>query len=165
MIDRREFITHSAAFGMLPLSGRWTTSNDIAWPSLYKVVYDERFELSRSFAARASAFGARLHAISGDITDLWFGDLYRRWRAGPASVAGITLESSAAQLGYFARDQRHVLHYLTRIVPDGTGFGASAPTALLSESMTPVRLVSWTIEPKSAETRLPRSGPSRFPAF
>ena len=162
MIDRREFITHGAAFGVLPLAGPWVAANDIGWTGFYKVVYDERFELARSFATRANEYGARLHAISGDITELWFGDLYHRWRAGPAFLAGLTLESSAVQFGYFARDQRHVIRYLNRIVPDGTGFGASEPTALLSESMTPVRLVSWIIEPLTAGDK--PFGPVRFPA-
>ena len=165
MIDRRDFITHSAAFGVLPLAGPWVAANDIAWPSFYKVVYDSRFELARSFAARANEFGARLHAISGDITDLWFGDLYHRWRTGPALLAGVTLESSAAQLGYFARDQRHVLRYPTGIATDGTDFGASQSTALLSESMTPVRLVSWIIGPLSTDPPPARVRPFRFAAF
>ena len=165
MLDRREFIAHGAAFGMLPLAGPWVATDDIAWAGFYKVVYDERFELARSFATRANDYGARLHAISGDITELWFGDLYQRWRTGPAFLAGVTLESSAAQLGYFARDQRHVIRYVTRRIPDGSGFGASEPTALLSESMTPVRLVSWKIEPLSAEAGLPPTSPLQFPAF
>ncbi len=165
MIDRRDFITRSAAFGVLPLAGPWAAANDIAWPGFYKVVYDSRFELARSFAARANEFGARLHAISGDITELWFGDLYQRWRTGPALLAGVTLESSAVQLGYLARDQRHVLRYPTGIATDGTGFGASQSTALLSESMTPIRLVSWTIEPMSTDPRLARVHPFRFAGF
>ena len=165
MIDRREFITHGAAFGALSLAGPWVAANDIAWPSFYKVVYDSRFELARSFAARANEYGARLHAISGDITELWFGDLYQRWRTGPALLAGVTLESSAVQLGYFARDQRHVLRYPTGVATDGTDFGASQPTALLSESMTPVRLVSWIIEPLSADPHLARLHPFRFAGF
>lgn len=163
MIDRREFIAHSAAFGALPLAGPWVAANDIAWTGFYKVVYDERFELARSFATRANEYGARLHAISGDITELWFDDLHQRWRAGSASLAGITLESSAVQLGYFARDQRHAIRYLNRVVPDGTGFGVSEPTALLSESMTPVRLVSWIIEPLTAGDK--PFGPVRFHPF
>ena len=165
MIGRREFITHSAAFGVLPLAGPWAASEDIVWSSLYKVVYDERFELAKSFASRAGDYGARLHAINGDITELWFGDLYKRWRKAPVFLAGITLESSAVQLGYFARDQRHVLRYMTRVVPDGTGFGASETTALLTESMTPVSLVSWTVEPLCADTSSPRSGSFQFPAL
>ena len=165
MIGRREFITHSAGFGVLPLAGPWVAPNDIAWPDFYKVVYDERFELARSFASRANEYGARLHAVSGDITELWFEDLYHRWRAGPAFLAGITLESSAVQLGYFARDQRHFLHYPTGIATDCTDFGTSQPTTLLSESMTPVRLLSWIIEPRFADPPLARPYPLRFPGF
>ncbi len=162
MIGRREFITHSAAFGVLPLAGPWAASNDIAWPNFHKVVYDERFELARSFASRANEYGARLHAISGDVTELWFYDLYQRWRTGPAFLAGITLESSAVQLGYFARDQRHILRYPTGIATDGTDFGTSQPTTLLSESMTPVRLLSWIIEPLSAGPPIARPHPLWF---
>ena len=165
MIGRREFITRSAAFGALPLAGPWVASNDIAWPDLYKVVYDERFELARSFAARAGDCGATLHAISGDVTELWFDDLYQRWRTGPAFLAGITLESSAVQLGYFARDQRHILRYPTGIATDGTDFGTSQSTTLLSESTTPVRLLSWIIEPLSADPSLARPHALRFAGF
>ncbi len=164
MIDRREFMARGAALGALPFTGPLPGSDDIAWPSFYRVVYDDRFELAKSFASRANEYGARLHAISGDITELWFGNLYRRWRTGPAFLAGMTLESSAVQLGYFARDQRHVIRYPNQVVTDGTRFGASEPTTLLSESMTPVRLVSWIIEPLSAGAGLSPFHPFRFAA-
>jgi hypothetical protein len=31
-----------------------------------------------------------VHAIRGDITDLWFHDLDLRWKQGPAPIAGLT---------------------------------------------------------------------------
>lgn len=158
-------MAHGAALGVLPLAGGPGRAADVHWRRYCMVVHDERFELANSIATRAEAHGATLRAISGDITELWFDDLYHRWRTGPAPVAGVTLESSAVQLGHFARDQRHVLRYPTGIATDGTGLGASQPTALLSESMTPIRLVSWIIEPLSADPPPARLHPFRFAAL
>ncbi|WP_428097830.1 hypothetical protein [Candidatus Rariloculus sp.] len=149
MINRREFMSYSTALGILPLAGQAQAAQSIAWPKFYKVIYDDQFAAAKSFASRVQSFGANIRAIRGDITDLWFRDLYDRWRSGPTLIAGLTLESSAVQLGHFARDQQHTLRYQTHVIPDDSSFGQSHTTELMTESMTPARLVSWMIVPQA----------------
>lgn len=55
-----------------------------------RVIFDEQFSACRAFAAEATRAGAPIQAIRGDITNLWFDDLHRRWQDGPAAVAGLT---------------------------------------------------------------------------
>ena len=86
MASRREFLQAGIAACMLPIAGTAGT------PSLrlYKVIFDQRFPSSREFAEEARSLGLSLHAIEGDITDLWFHDLSLRWKQEPAAIAGLT---------------------------------------------------------------------------
>ena len=47
------------------------------------MIYDERFDAGRSFGAEARRHGANVHAIRGLVHDLWYDDLYPRWKASP----------------------------------------------------------------------------------
>jgi len=124
MASRREFLqTSAAAVAWLPMSGQAFREGRSPVP-FYKVVYDEGIAPCRAFADEARRLGATLHAIQdGDVRDLWYHDLYFRWKEGPVVVAGLTLEPSAFNLEILARDggQRqvfrgdHVLAARTRL--------------------------------------------------
>ncbi len=58
--------------------------------NLYKVIFDERFPASVAFGEVWSSRGAPVHAIRGDITDLWFQDLDPHWKKQPVAIAGLT---------------------------------------------------------------------------
>ena len=109
MTNRRQFLQMSAAAASaLPLASRAvnlseTVDADPVYP-FYKVIYDDRFADCRAFAKEAARFGANIHAHQGDVTDLWYNDLYYRWKEGPAAIAGFTLESHAFLLEILGRD-------------------------------------------------------------
>jgi hypothetical protein len=96
MASRREFLQVGVAALALPISARAASKASAgalagsAPAKLYKVIYDERHASSRAFAAEVSRLGAPVHAIKGDITDLWFRDLDARWKKQPAAIAGLT---------------------------------------------------------------------------
>jgi hypothetical protein len=97
MASRREFLQIGVAALALPISARAAVKpaatavrGESAPAQLYKVIYDERHASSREFAAEAARLGAPVHAIKGDITDLWFSELDARWKKQPSAIAGLT---------------------------------------------------------------------------
>jgi hypothetical protein len=146
MASRREFLQAGLASLALPISAHAAFSSGIVplpgepvSTPLYKVVYDERFAASRAFASEARSLGAAVHGIEGDITDLWFNDLYTRWIQGPAAIAGLTTHGPLFCLERLAWDQRmrvvfraehtysskgHIEHALA--IPESMARGAAA---------------------------------------
>lgn len=113
MKSRREFLQLGAVALTLPLTTRADLSS--AFPfvpdplgaePLYKLVFDERFPSSVAFGKEAQRLGASVHAIRGDITDLWFNDLHARWNRRPAAIAGLTAHGALFCLERLAWDQR-----------------------------------------------------------
>jgi len=113
MASRREFLQVGIAALTLPISARASLSPAGSVPAtepaptpLYKVIFDERFPASVEFADEAKRLGASVHGIKGDITDVWFDDLYHRWKKGPAAIAGLTAHGPIFCLERLAWDQR-----------------------------------------------------------
>lgn len=97
MASRREFLQVAGVALALPISARAGSkpasaalAGETAPAQLYKVIYDERHASSRAFAAEVARLGAPVHAIQGDITELWFRDLDARWKKQPVAIAGLT---------------------------------------------------------------------------
>jgi hypothetical protein len=93
MPNRREFMQVGIAASMLPIAAAGTNFVPGArdpQPNFYKVIFDERFPTSVAFGNDWKARGAAVHAIRGDITDLWFHDLDLQWKKRPVSIAGLT---------------------------------------------------------------------------
>lgn len=98
MASRREFLQAGIAALALPITAHAALSPTAAGNGekapratpLYKVIFDERFPASVAFGAEAKNLGLPVHAIRGDITDLWFHDLDAQWKKEPAAVAGLT---------------------------------------------------------------------------
>ena len=88
MASRREFIQAGIAASVLPIAvaGRNLSPVErgvqvsLDQVSFYKVIFDERFPASVAFGEEWKARGAAVHAIRGDITDLWFHDLDPHWK-------------------------------------------------------------------------------------
>src|SRR5258708_7867012 len=58
---------------------------------IYMVVYDHRMPDSAAFAQRSRSLGLRTEDLDrGDVTALWYSDLYHRWKKGPVAIAGLT---------------------------------------------------------------------------
>jgi hypothetical protein len=113
MASRREFLQASIAALALPISAHAALSpaaaqaeadRTVAVTPLYKVIFDERFPASVAFGAEARNLGLPVHAIRGDITDLWFHDLDARWKESPAAVAGLTAQGALFCLERLAWD-------------------------------------------------------------
>ena len=93
MASRREFIQAGIAAAFLPalVSAHEISRQPLFQPqSFYKVIFDQRFPTSVAFAREMHQFGAPIHAIDGDITDLWFHDLHAAWTKQPVAIAGLT---------------------------------------------------------------------------
>jgi len=107
MVNRREILQGGMAVTSLPLVSNvaWSAASQAAAPlPLYKVIFDERFADGRRFGDEARRLGAPVHAIQGDITSLWYDDLYARWRNGAAAIAGLTAHGALFCLERLAWD-------------------------------------------------------------
>jgi len=125
MATRREFIQAGVAAIGAPLAAGSRPSSP---PALYKAVFDHRFPASVQFGSDMAARGVPAYGIHGDITSLWFHDLYHCWKQEPAPIAGLTAHAALFCLERLAWDQG--LRVLSR-----------AESGLL---------VAWTIGPKVA---------------
>jgi hypothetical protein len=131
MASRREFLQAGIAASLLPA----VVPAKAADPShsFYKVIFDERFPASIAYGKDWKARGAVVHAIRGDITDLWFHDLDRQWKKQPVAIAGLTAHGPLFCLQRLAWD--HGMRVVSR-VEQPTCDGDGEP------------LISWAIAPK-----------------
>lgn len=113
MTDRRTFLKTGITALALPTIARSAFSLPLSMPaeegstiSPYKIIFDENYQDSVAFANAAEKLGATIHGIKGDITDLWYNDLYHEWKKGPAAIMGMTNENSLFCLEQLAHDQR-----------------------------------------------------------
>ena len=124
MANRREFIQTGIAASVLPVLA--AAKELLPQSQFYKVIFDHRFPASREFAAEMEKLGAPVCGIHGDITDLWFHDLYHRWKQSPAPIAGMTAHGPLFCLERLAWDHGMRVLYRTDSEP----------------------LISWIIGPK-----------------
>jgi hypothetical protein len=110
MANRREFIQAGLAVTAAG-SVAGTPAKAAAPYRIHKVVYDERFAEPSRFAKAAEALGLEAHAISGDMTDLWYHELHGRWREQPVAIAGMTRHGPMFCLEMLARDHGMRLVY------------------------------------------------------
>jgi hypothetical protein len=138
MASRREFIQAGIAASILPMvvSARESLHQPLfEAKSFYKVVFDQRFPASVAFAREMNQLGAPIHAIDGDITDLWFHDLDAAWKKQPVAIAGLTAHGPLFCLERLAWD------YGMRVV-----FRSELPPDVDAEP-----LYSWIIAPKQEQ--------------
>ena len=139
---------------------------------LYKIIYDERFSPSRRFAELSKQLGGTVAAIRGDVTDVWYNDLYFRWQEGPTAIAGLTSDSALFCLQQLARDvPMHVVYREQHKLSAGPqtfaaaahrlaayprkGLQAQSPGSLPVSGWSPhdeLQLVSWIIAPLAHQT-------------
>lgn len=115
MVNRRTLLQGALAATSIPIVGGLTGSPlresggaaaALDHPSLYKVVFDERFSAARAFGREAVARGHSVEGFDGDITRIWYHDLQPRWRQSRIAIAGLTAYSTLFCLEHLARDAR-----------------------------------------------------------
>lgn len=156
MTNRRTFLQIGLAATTLPLAtgGRADALPAVtaALPKLplYKVVFDQRFELARAFGHEAALHGAAtLGFAGGDITDFWFHDLDLRWRSEPLAVAGFTRHGPLFVLERLAWDRGLRVVFRAEHQPRSGG----ALTHQLSGSRAAVQAASRLLAAESPWTR------------
>jgi hypothetical protein len=96
MTNRREFIQRGVALSTAPLVLGPTLG--VAAPTARMtpalVIFDHQYAESRLFASTLAERGLPTHGINGDVTALWYDDLYHRWAEGPSPIVGLTGASS-----------------------------------------------------------------------
>jgi len=136
MASRREFLQAGIAASVLPIAVARNTLAPIEGGdrvAFYKVIFDGRFPASVAFGEEWKARGAAVHAIRGDITDLWFHDLDLQWKKQPVAIAGLTAHGPLFCLERLAWD--HGMRVISRVEqPSRDGDGQP--------------LISWVISPK-----------------
>ena len=93
----------------------------------YKAIFDQRFLDGVAFARDMRRSGVPIHAITGDVTALWYDDLHFAWANGPLEIVGMTTASALFCLETLARDAGH---------------------RVTSRQTLDNGLVSWTIGPR-----------------
>jgi hypothetical protein len=115
MVSRRTILQGAVAATTLPIIAGvvWNSQSSPATaveyarpPSLYKVLVDTRFAAARAFAHTAQWRGEPVYGFNGDITDVWYHDLYPRWQQGRAAIAGLTAYGALFCLEELAREVR-----------------------------------------------------------
>jgi hypothetical protein len=107
MTSRRQFLQIGITATAWPIVAGATHAAGVAPQQnapLLDVVYDTRFGASRVFAERSAALGLRVHAIAGDMTHLWYDELYHRWQQRPTALAGLTAHGPLFCFAELARD-------------------------------------------------------------
>ena len=121
MASRREFMQAGAAMATAALPGVSVVTGIGASLGIYKVIYDQRFTAAQRFGATAQDLNANVAAIDGDVHDLWYHDLYHRWKAAPVAIAGMTTFNPMFLLAMFAQDVGMRLIYRTNHRPARDG--------------------------------------------
>lgn len=110
MLNRRTFLQAGvtavplAAGAALALGARQANAGSVPAVPLHTVVFDERYADSVAFANEVRWMGQRTSAIRGDVTRLWYDDLYHAWQSGPVAIAGLTTQDAMFCLEIFGND-------------------------------------------------------------
>ena len=143
MASRRQFLQIGVSAGAWPLVARVAGAagrgpDEPPRTPLLAVVYDARFAESVAFARHSEALGLRTHAIEGDMTRLWYDEVYHRWRERPAALAGLTAHGPMFCFAELARDVRMRLVFRAEHRPTREGVLTHAfrgPVPMLTDAI------------------------------
>ena len=106
-------------------------------PRIQTILYDRRFSQSTTFGLEAARDGLTTRPFDGDLTALWYHELYPQWRERPAPLAGMTSQSAIFCLERLAWDagMRVTFRVDHKVLEDGSvehipGSNAAAAVAL-----------------------------------
>jgi hypothetical protein len=105
MITRRGLLqTGTAALSATALGVKPFAANQAPPARIHRVLYDLRYAPSTAFGAEAARAGFATRPFDGDITEVWYHELYPLWRERPAAIAGMTAEGAVFCLERLAWD-------------------------------------------------------------
>lgn len=108
-VNRREFLQTGMAASVLMATGGIASAAVDDQARLSMVIVDERFPESVAFGRSREHRGSPVRMLErdrrGDITSLWYHDLYYRWEQGPMAMAGLTTAGSLFCLQLLAQDK------------------------------------------------------------
>jgi hypothetical protein len=110
MTTRRQFIEDAFAAGIaaVPIHAAATApswkTHGTSHLQLERIVFDEGFADACDFSEEARRRSSRTSAINGSIHDLWYHDLFYRWRDSQSPIAGMTDHRSLFLLEMMAAD-------------------------------------------------------------
>jgi hypothetical protein len=169
-MNRREILQSGIAASALPVVG------GAVWPEaeapgvssaqhlpIYKVVVDQRVVEEIELGRELSRLGFAVHAIDGDVTSLWYDDLFPRWRENPVAIAGVTAHGPLFCLERLSWDfgMRVVMRADHRRLAAGTFGRALSGRVSLQQVAAGARLddiepgtpISWVIAPVTRPMR------------
>jgi hypothetical protein len=83
-----------------------TPAHDVPRIPLHAVVLDERFAEAERFGAITHRAGLATRGLQGDVTDLWYRELYPLWKERAVPIAGLTAYAALFCLEQLAWDHR-----------------------------------------------------------
>lgn len=162
MTNRREFLQIGIAACTLPFAAPAAAAfgHGSATPTvvpLYAALYDVRFPDGVEFARRIERHGIRAHAFEGDVTRLWYDELYHVWRAGPAAIAGLTAHGPLFCLERLAWDQglRVVFRAEHKLVDRRIEHELTGPGTMLGGAVENAGVAGWAACMADAVVRCP----------
>lgn len=141
MTNRREFLRIGFTATAWPIASSAVASVGLAYDRggplpIYKAIYDTRFGASRRFAERIERLGVQLAAIEGDMTRVWFDDIYHVWQRAPIPIAGMTAHGPLFCFEQLARDIGMRIVFKAKHVPSDDGclmHAITGPVTMLDE--------------------------------
>jgi hypothetical protein len=123
MLTRRNFIKSGAMSGLaLAALGSSAYATTRKSTPIYKVLVDQRYPGSADFGVEAMSLGAATTVLHGDITDIWFRDLFPQWKTRPVAIAGMTSGVALYCLTELARDAGLRAVYVAEHVSESDDF-------------------------------------------
>jgi hypothetical protein len=161
MTNRRELLQIGLAASALPFAGDVLAAavRPADATPLYKVLYDARFAAGVEFGCRAAANGHPVAEILGDMTRVWYDDLYHRWRQGPVAIAGLTARGALFCLEQLAWAERMRVVFRVEHVAGAAGVAheIEVPTTLLSATADALAPPDWAARMADVIAQCPRS--------
>jgi hypothetical protein len=91
MASRRQVIQGLGVIAGASAFAGLAEATEAAKPTkIHRFIIDERFPESRVVSHQYVLRRVPTSSVKGDVTDLWFHDLSRLWKQGPAAIAGVT---------------------------------------------------------------------------
>jgi hypothetical protein len=122
------------------------------------IVYDERYDEARAFAARVGPHVVALYPTRGDATDFWYGALRILLRQQGGAVAGLTTYSDLVIARSCGREsglrlvfERNYRGGVDMVAPTGGGFDLLVGATVSLGSNKPARaseLTAWLLQPR-----------------
>lgn len=141
MSNRREFMQMSLAASALPvLAAPGVAPKRQEREPAWGVVAEAASPLASVFRVEAARLGLPVWEIHDDIADLWYRDLWLRWKEAPRILAGVTLSTSLFCVETLARDHQMRVWFRAehnRLRGGGVEHVVSSTSRMVEQASTP----------------------------